>query len=315
MEMTNYMDEFEKQIREADGQKIEMVLTEEEKILTFLDEQRGVKFKPRDIAHLTNIKPNTVYTSLVRLLKKGRIRQNDKNYYVPLPAKKVNPFQMSANAFDLALPLEIGDFAKVSQGDMVIIAGEKSSGKSGILGETAILNMSRIHINYIVTENIRKIAQRFIQWGYTEDEIMRHMSFIEARSRNYDNVIEPDSLNILDYYNPKDGDFTKVAKELEAMASQLSTGILIVGIQKATGAAYARGGELSNELSQLTIVLEVVDYQGDERIARARMQIVKEDGRRSGGEGKVCEYTFTPKSQGSRIVQTGTWDWPKRKKS
>ncbi len=315
MGTVDYMADFEKQIREADGQKPETLLTEEDRVFAFLDEQRGVKFKPRDISHLTEIKPNTVYTSLVRLLKKGKISQSDKNYYVPLPAREVNPFQMTADAFDLDLPLEIGDFAKVSEGDLVNVAGEKSSGKSGFLGETALLNMRNIHINYIVTENVRKIAQRFIQWGYTEDEILRHMSFIEARSRNYDNVIKPDSLNIVDYYNPKDGDFTKVAKELEAMASQLSSGILVVGIQKATGAAYARGGELSNELSQLTIVLEVVDYQGDERIARAKMQIVKEDGARSGGEGKVCEYGFTPRKQGSRIVQTGTWEWPKRKKS
>jgi hypothetical protein len=303
----NYLSEFETQIRGVST-------TEEEKVLEFLNQQPGVRYKPKDIAQNTDIKTNTVYTSLVRLLEKNKIVRSDKNYYVPLPAKEVNPFELIADNFDVKLPLEIADFARVSQGDLVVISGEKSSGKSCFLGETALLNRNQIHINYIVTENVRKIAKRFLLWGYSETDIRQHMTFIEARARNYDNVIKPDSLNILDYYNPKDGDFTKVAKELESMASQLESGILVVGIQKATNAPYARGGELSNELSQLTVVLSIVDYHGDERIAQAMMQIVKEDGARSGGEGKVCEYGFTPRSQGSKIVQTGSWDWPKRKK-
>ncbi len=303
-----YLSEFEKQIRGGSA-------TEEEKVFDFLNQQQGVRYKPRDVAQLTDIKTNTVYVALMRLLEKGKIRRVDKNYFVPLPARVVNPFELIANDFDLKLPLEIGEYAKVSQGDLVMIAGEKSAGKSGFLGETALLNMNRIHVNYIVTENVRKIAKRFIQWGYTETEILKGVTFVEARSRNYDNVIKPDSLNILDYYNPVDGDFTKVAKELEGMAAQLENGILVVGIQKATGATYARGGELSNELSQLTVVLSIVDYRGDERIAQALMQIVKEDGMWSGGEGKVCEYGFTSRARGSRIVQTGSWDWPKRKKS
>jgi hypothetical protein len=304
----DYLSEFESQI--CGG-----VPTEEEKVFEFLSQQQGIKYKPKDISHLTGIKPNTVYGSLIRLLDKKKISRDGQNYYVPLPAKEVNPFALAADSFDVIFPLEVGSFARVSQGDLVVISGEKSSGKSCFLGETALLNRHRIHINYIVTENIRKIAKRFILWGYSEVDILRHMTFIEARARNYDNVIKPDSLNILDYYNPKDGDFTKVAKELESMASQLDSGILVVGIQKAKGSLYARGGELSNELSQLTVVLSIVDYLGDERIAQALLQIVKEDGTQMGGEGKICEYGFTPRSQGSRIVQTGSWDWPKRKKS
>jgi hypothetical protein len=309
MAETNYLADFETQIRGG------LSATEEEKVLEFLSQPPGVKYKPRDIAHLTDIKANTVYGSLIRLLDKNKVLRSDKSYYVPLPAKEINPFALIADNFDLILPLEIGSFGRVSQGDLVVVSGEKSSGKSCFLGETALLNMHRIHINYIVTENVRKIAKRFILWGHSEADILQHMTFIEARARNYDNVIKPEALNILDYYNPKDGDFTKVAKELEGMASQLQSGILVVGIQKATGAPYARGGELSNELSQLTVVLSIVDYHGDERIAQAMLQIVKEDGARSGGEGKVCEYGFTPRSQGSKIVQTGSWGWPKRKNS
>lgn len=311
--MTEPFASFEEQLEDHSDER-KRLPTEEERVLEFLTEQRGEKFKPRDISHLTEIKPNTVYTSLMRLLKKGNIFQAGKAYYVPLPAREVNPFQMAAAAFDLKMPLGIHDLARMSEGDMGIIAGEKSAGKSAMLGETAILNMGRIHINYIVTENIRKIAHRFIQWGYKEKEIMQNMTFVEARARNYDNVIRPDSLNLLDYYNPKDGDYTKVAKELEGMASQLNSGLLIVGIQKAKGVPYARGGELSNELSQLTVGLEVIDYLGDERIALATLQIVKEDGVRPGGEGKTCKYSFSPKSQGSRIVQVGGWEWPKAKK-
>jgi ABC-type lipoprotein export system ATPase subunit len=59
--------------------------------------------------------------------------------------------------------LNIGEYARVSQGDLVIIAGEKNSGKTAFLMEVGLLNLHREKINYIVTENIRKLGERFLR--------------------------------------------------------------------------------------------------------------------------------------------------------
>ena len=75
----------------------------------------------------------------------------------------------------------------------------------------------------------------------------------------------PACINILDYYNPSDGDYTKIAKEIEMMAKRLDSGIIIIGIQKKKGAELARGGELSEELSQLSIHLQDEDKINNER--------------------------------------------------
>jgi hypothetical protein len=138
------------------------------------------------------------------------------------------------------------------------------------------------------------------------------MRFIDARKRDYEGVILPDCINILDYYNPKDGDYTKVSTELEAMAAMLNSGILIVGIQKAKGAAHARGAELSNELSQLTVHLSVKKYEKGERVATAELKMVKVSAYERAAEGKRCDYGFGDPSRGSRIIQQTEWEWGSR---
>ena len=76
-----------------------------------------------------------------------------------------------------------------------------------------------------------------------------------------------------------------------------------------------RGGELSQELSQLTVVLSEVEiiHTGaiaDRKVGKARILTIKEPGVRKGGEGKVCQYEVTEK--GGRLVQVGQWDYPKK---
>ena len=304
-------------MRAADAQAVKddpQGKTHGDQIVDFLSNNKGERFKAVEIARDLGL-TGGIWKELQRLYDSGTIFKEGKSYYLPAEAKNCDPFEIAANAFNIAFPLEIGKYARVSQGDVVLVAGTKNSGKSAFLAETAVLNMSLQQINYIVTENMRKIAERYIKWKYRREEIMGHMIFKDARDRRYDSVIDPVCINILDYYNPSDGDYTKVAKEIEMMAKRLESGILILGIQKKKGAEFGRGNELSEELSQLSIHLQDEDKIDDERRGQARLRMIKEEGEIKGATGKSVEYAFTSYDTGSRIVQVGDWGWGRHDKT
>ncbi|MBA4389977.1 MAG: hypothetical protein C0399_03465 [Syntrophus sp. (in: bacteria)] len=298
--------DFERQVRDEEEPKE----THADKIIEFLTYNRGERFKASEIGRDLGL-TGGIYKELQRLNDGGDIFKDGKNYYIPAEAKNCDPFEMAANAFNIDFPLEIGNYARVAQGDVVLVAGTKNSGKSAFLAETAILNKDRQKINYVVTENMRKIAERYIKWGYSRAEVMKNMMFKDARDRRYDAVIDPNCINILDYYNPSDGDYTKVAKEIEMMAKRLETGLLVLGIQKRKGAEFARGNELSEELSQLSIHLQDEAKTGEDRLGRALLRMIKEEGAIKGGTGKSVQYSFSSYDSGSRMEQVGYWGWKK----
>ena len=288
--------------------------TIESDIRDFLRDEEGERYGASEIATLLGINNNSIRMHLKQLYDKGHIRKEGKKYYVPCKVEKVDPFSISAKAFNIQFPFGIHDFSRIAQGDVVLISGTKNSGKSAFLAETALLNMSKTKINYIFTENVRKIGERFVKWGYTPEHIMDRTEFIDARSRIYDSVVDPNALNILDYYNPAEGEYNKVAVDIEKMSKMLNKGVLIIGIQQREDQPFARGGALSEELAQLVVTLKQEDKSGGNRINRITLKMIKEEAHRPGGEGKSCQYTFSDHASGSRPQQMGEWEWEGSKK-
>jgi len=279
----------------------------------FLQDKCGNRYLAREIQSELGMQGN-VYQELKRLVDRGLICTEDKKYFVPGTAKEVDPFEVCAKSFNILFPFGISDFSRIAQGDVVLVAGTKNSGKSAFLAETALMNMRQTKIRYIITENVRKIGERFLKWGFDADTIRERMTFLDARSRRYDSVIDPDALNILDYYNPAEGEYAKVAVDIENMARRLDTGVIVLGIQQRADQDFARGGALSEELAQLVIQLKQEDKNGENRINRVTMKMIKEEASRRGGEGKSCQYTFSDHRTGSRPQQMGEWEWESRKK-
>lgn len=283
-------------------------------IYAFLADKRGNRYLAREIQSELGIQGN-VYQELKRLVDRGQIITEDKKYFVPGIAKEVDPFEVCAKSFNILFPFGISDFSRIAQGDVVLVAGTKNSGKSAFLAETAIINMKQTKIRYIITENVRKIGERFLKWGFDADTIRSRMTFLDARARRYDSVIDPDALNILDYYNPAEGEYSKVAVDIENMARRLDTGVLVMGIQQRADQDFARGGALSEELAQLVIQLRQEDKTGENRINRVVMKMIKEEAHRHGGEGKSCQYTFSNHASGSRPQMIGDWEWESKKRA
>jgi len=271
-----------------------------------------------EVREATGLSADDVRDILRRKRDAGLLITDGKRHRLTPPSRIVDPFEIMAGAFELEFPLSLHEYAIISQGDVAVVSGWKNCGKTGFLMETALLNSKRgLDVNYCVTENVAKIGRRYLQWGYTPEEIRERITFRDCRDRDYINIIKRDCLNVLDYYNPPNGEYHRTAADIEDMAKSLGKGVLIIGIQHARDAKMPRGGELSQELSQMSVVLsevETINTGGiDERkVGKARILTIKEPGVRKGGEGRVCQYEVTEK--GGRLVQVGDWDYPRKDK-
>lgn len=290
-----------------------------ELIMSLFEEFPSSFFSNNEIRDATGLAAPDVRDVLRKKREQGVLifDGNTKKHRLTPPSRIVDPFAVMAGAFDLEFPLGVHEYAVVSQGDVVIISGEKNSGKTGYLMDTAIINSKKgMQVNFLFTENVQKIGKRYIQWGYTVEEIKERIVFRDIRDRDYTSIIQRDCLNVLDYYNPQEGEYFRTAADIERMAKALGGGVLVIGIQQPHGKDVPRGGELANELSQLTISLSdtktihagVVE---DRKVGKAKITIIKEPGMRKGGEGRVCEYEVT--SEGGRLERVGVWEYPKKK--
>ena len=305
--------EFENQVKTADGQKIEKPKTAI--VMELFEEFPKTWFSHYEIREQTGLQADNIRAILQKKRNAGILITDGKKHRLKPPSRVVDPFKISANAFDLKFPLSVHDFAVISQGDVAIVSGWKNCGKTAFLMDTALLNSEMgVNANFIFTENVRKVGRRYLQWGYTEDDIKKRITFVDCRDRDYASIIERDCLNIIDYYNPPGGEYHRTAADIENMAKDLGAGVLIIGIQHARNAEMPRGGELSQELSQLTIVLSEVEtirtgeLEG-RKVGRAKILTIKEPGTRKGGEGRVCQYEVS--QSGGRLSQVDNWDYPK----
>lgn len=285
-------------------------------VMEIFEEFPSVWFSNWEIRDRTGLQADDIRNILRKKKEAGLLISDGKKHRLAPPSRIVNPFKIMADAYAIEFPLNIHGHAIISVGDVVIISGWKNCGKTAFLMDTGIMNAKRgLTVNYIVTENVTKIGRRYLQWGYTQDEILEHITFRDCRDRDYTSIIEPDSLNILDYYNPASGEYHRTAAEIEDMARQLRKGVLVLGIQHARGQIMPRGGELSQELSQLTVLLSEVETirtgeMDSRKVGKAKILTIKEPGTIKGSEGKVCQYEVT--QRGGRLAQVDSWDYPRK---
>lgn len=86
------------------------------------------------------------------------------------------------------------------------------------------------------------------------EEWKNHVKVYE-RSRDFQDVIDPDALNIIDYLEVEDN-FYLVGQTLNTIFRTLNTGVAIIALQKKEGGAYGRGAEFSVEKARLAINID-----------------------------------------------------------
>jgi hypothetical protein len=211
--------------------------------------------------------------------------------------------------FPIELPLGMSELAVIRGKNIIVVAGEKSSGKTCFCLNAAILNANRgKRIRYCTSEmGEQELIPRLKKFepDIPYDDWLS-IDF-KPRTRNFHHLILPDDINIIDYLGVTDN-FYKIAAYIDQIFEKLNKGIALIAIQKATGADFGRGGEFSIERARLYFTLSRNPPDGG--IAKI---IDAKEPRREDRHPKFynCNYHTV---RGSIMTLYGDWVPPKSKK-
>jgi hypothetical protein len=206
---------------------------------------------------------------------------------------------------DLWLPFKLHEKVVVIRGALIIVAGVSNAGKSATFLNITENNKDKHDIRYVSSEWSNE--ERDIQledFGADIDAWDSKVDFFAKKDINssFDNYIDPEKLNIIDYYENYSG-YEKVAGDLRDIADKLTTGIAIVGMQKKSGMTHGYGGEGTVNRAQLYINLDINELDPRKRIATIR-KLKKAKDRKYSIEHLSCEFEYDGKG---RIVEQTGW--------
>ncbi len=219
--------------------------------------------------HLTsrNDKKN-VSVILLRLLEDGVVqRVGDKSGHfrrIDGTFKPIESFNDEDTVpIDLKFPLKMEMYGKIFQSNIMVIAGEKDTGKTGFCLSFATMNMDvDKNIRYISSEfGSAELKSRLDPMGFDPQAWIKRIEFGQFQRNNAQDAIDPDGINIVDFLEADEGRYYMVGEQVKQIYQKLRTGTALIAMQKKRNEDYARGGELSAEKARLYVTLSRVQSQ------------------------------------------------------
>jgi hypothetical protein len=215
---------------------------------------------------------------------------------------------------DLYLPLGLHNLVKIYPRSIVVIAGASNKGKSALCYDFIKHNMDRhdCHLFFSEggTESLRDRLDR-----HTDKMIGEWRFKAYPRTKNFEDVIFPDAVNVIDYMLLGD-EFWKVASYLDDIYRKLDKGIAYVNIQKGALQEVGRGGEFGLERPQLYVTLspdpEVEFHPDNVQPCIAKIIKAKSWKKKRNPDGLVQKFNI---EEGWKINFWNDWNYPEKKDS
>ena len=192
--------------------------------------------------------------------KRGCFRRVDTD------VEPVNFLTAPTAEFPVEWPLGIHDRCISYPGNIIIVAGSKSAGKTAFLLNVAKLNPQHevIYLNSEMGDTeFRKRLELFEDMKLTD---WRFKAF--HRTTGFSDLITPDrKIFIVDFLEVTT-DFWKVAQYIQEIHRKLKDGICIIALQKSDNKEAGRGGDFSKEKARLYLSL---DYLHDLKVNRIKI--------------------------------------------
>ena len=157
---------------------------------------------------------------------------------------------------DVRLPLNLKSKCIISPGNIIVISGSKSSGKTALCMNIAWLNQDRFEVNYMNSEaHETEFKKRMKKFGPLNKW---HIKGYKCHT-NFEDYIVPDKhkLYIVDYLEIHEN-FYEIGKHIRKIHEKLGDSICIIAIQMKAGADLGRGGDFSAEKSRLYLTMDFV---------------------------------------------------------
>jgi hypothetical protein len=227
--------------------------------------------------------------------KRGCYRKVEKE------VNEVNFLTAPTDEFHIKWPLGIEDHSIIYPGNIIIVAGSKSSGKTGFLLNTVKQNMTNHKIVYLNSEmgdtEFRKRLELF------EEPKLQDWKFKAIhRSSNFSDLITAEKKIFIVDFLEVTSDFWKVAQYIQEIHKKLKDGICIIGLQKSDNKETGRGGDFSKEKARLYLGL---DYIRDRKVNRVKIVDAKAWRTEVNPRGLVMDYKLV---KGSKFIQMSEWE-------
>ena len=196
---------------------------------------------------------------LTRLLQDGIIERygEKRGCYRPvnLQTKNMEFIEEAIPEFEIRLPFRMGDILSIYPKNIIILAGDKSAGKSAFCLNVAHMNQDLHPVHYLSSEMVEEEwSVRLKKWGISKKSEIRYQ--MEECSTDFHNKIGPDhKIYIVDYLEVNDN-FWEIGKMIRKIHDKLRDGICFIAIQKKTNAYLGRGAEFSLEKARLYLSLD-----------------------------------------------------------
>lgn len=211
---------------------------------------------------LTKEQKNNAYVAINRICGERNLikKQEDKRgiYRILYNEKDVNKMDLDTDdeteEVKVRLPIQLNDMCVISPGNIIVVAGSKSSGKTAMMMTIAQLNQYDFEIVYLNSEmsqsEFKKRMKRFAP--LTDWKISAYKCH-----NNFDDYItgEPNKIYIVDYLEIH-RDFFDIATPIRKIHEKLGNSLCFIGLQMKAGAELGRGGDFSAEKSRLYLSLD-----------------------------------------------------------
>jgi len=240
--------------------------------LKFMPAHRGVIFNREQIYQFFGIKATTENTTYKRAIgdvlynlskvnKEPELEQISKSSYRIIDDKIREIPWWDAKAGDklnIRYPYGVEDATEFGfeesiilyPGDMICLAGEGNRGKTAFALNFLFNNMNKFKESILFTSefNPPKFRDRIshFTWVNLMDENGKPKFKVAKQEENFQDVIIPDALNIIDWINLTDEPW-KISDIMDKIQNKLGNGLALVVLQKRSYKTYAVGGEASKD--------------------------------------------------------------------
>ena len=160
----------------------------------------------------------------------------------------------------LVLPFDLRKYVFIYPDTTVVVAGSKSSGKSGFLYRMVVLNMNRVNVELLTNleGGLGMLKDRF---DAMDIEIPRpapfNVRFVTEHFHQY--IKHPYTLYVIDYIDAPDGtDFYLIGAQVKKIDQKLQglNSNAAIGLQKPMGRDTAFGGEQTLKAATLYLAMD-----------------------------------------------------------
>jgi len=205
-------------------------------------------------------------------------------YYRPVQdgVKPIDFTKLRPRDFPVILPFDLRKYVFIYPDTTIVVAGSKSSGKTGFCYRTVADNLGKINVRLLsnLEGGQEQMYDRFIAMGI---DLATTPKFIYPVSENFhDYIKEKDTLYVIDYIDAPEGDdFYLIGAQVKKVDHKLQglNSIAVIGLQKPSMRDTAFGGEQTLKTTSLYIAmdsnkLKIVDAKvpADKKIHPKNMQ-------------------------------------------